>query len=705
MGGLYGPILMPRGLDAQENNKLLLLVDGVVDNNLSAGTAQVYMQYSLHDVKRIEIIYGPASALYGANAMAGLINIITRSGEDLKGYRVHAGMPTWDSRGRRAGALGGFSVGNVWGEEGHKVDLSASFHIIDTDGPDLRIDQDQPRSDKPSDPGGANYYFGKDYIGSAEKKTFMAEAKGKVEAIGVSFGGFLWHHNGGQGTYGHEGAVFLNGLQNRPDVWNFHNGAGWASHKFTFGSAANTFTGTYRDTKLDEGYDLYFDVVGSGPDGAGTAPASGSRYYRADHSWKVDDNVLWDIGESMSLTVGESHEKQTVSDYNLVTGHSFVRQNLVTAAPDPGEDASRLYTYKDTSGYAEHIWNVTESFTLTTGIRVDSFTLHGDRTPSFFGTNDRDAAGNCPATAPQCVTAAQATAAGAIEVSRVYYRYIAYDETRTTVNPRVGAVLSALDKKLTLKALYGEGFRMPTVRELFSVSGSRYSNPSLNPEKIRTFELSGTYALEGGGFVELDGFYTRATSLILLTPSTVKRPGRTSLLNQFQNVGEPQIVGFDLKAQIPLTGKIDLFGQYSFQRPEYRSIDAGNLSHDTSSTSLTATSDHIPRQADHKGLVGATIRLWDDKLVLTPRVGFVGERPEIITAPQIKVDRYVVFHLALTVRDIVDGLSATLSAYNLGNEDILDPGFRTANKANDFPSVNPQPGFNALLKLTYRGGF
>src|SRR5262249_47298318 len=91
MGGLYGPVLMFHGVDAPENNKVLLLIDGIVDNNLSAGTAQIYLQYSLHDVKRIEILWGPASALYGANAMTGVINIVTKTGEDMKGFKLQVG--------------------------------------------------------------------------------------------------------------------------------------------------------------------------------------------------------------------------------------------------------------------------------------------------------------------------------------------------------------------------------------------------------------------------------------------------------------------------------------------------------------------------------------------------------------------------------------------------------------------------------------
>ena len=76
--GVYPELIHQRGL-VGENNRTLVYVDGVPDNNINenavlAGT----IRFPLNNVARIEIVSGPASALYGANAFNGIINIITK---------------------------------------------------------------------------------------------------------------------------------------------------------------------------------------------------------------------------------------------------------------------------------------------------------------------------------------------------------------------------------------------------------------------------------------------------------------------------------------------------------------------------------------------------------------------------------------------------------------------------------------------------
>lgn len=68
--------------------KTLIMVNGRELNNILAGEAFIGPQFPLHAVKRIEIVVGPGSALYGANAFAGVINIITRSAEDPGAHRL-----------------------------------------------------------------------------------------------------------------------------------------------------------------------------------------------------------------------------------------------------------------------------------------------------------------------------------------------------------------------------------------------------------------------------------------------------------------------------------------------------------------------------------------------------------------------------------------------------------------------------------------
>lgn len=102
----------------QDSDKTLILVDGLRRTEKYAGANLNNIQ--LQDVERIEIVRGPMSALYGSDALGGVINIITsgpRKGYEA-GLRVMAGR-TGDNQ-RNTAILGGY--GN-WGdgEIGHRV--------------------------------------------------------------------------------------------------------------------------------------------------------------------------------------------------------------------------------------------------------------------------------------------------------------------------------------------------------------------------------------------------------------------------------------------------------------------------------------------------------------------------------------------------------------------------------------------------------
>jgi len=77
--------------DQNYSNKLLLLIDGrSVYTPLYSGVYLDVQDVVLEDVDRIEIISGPGATLWGANAMNGVINIITRSAEATRGVYAEA---------------------------------------------------------------------------------------------------------------------------------------------------------------------------------------------------------------------------------------------------------------------------------------------------------------------------------------------------------------------------------------------------------------------------------------------------------------------------------------------------------------------------------------------------------------------------------------------------------------------------------------
>jgi iron complex outermembrane receptor protein len=83
-----------RGFNEQTSNKMLVLVDGrVVYSPIFAGVFWDVQQVPLEAIDRIELIRGPGAALWGANAVNGVINVVTR--------------PATESRGGVASLLGG----------------------------------------------------------------------------------------------------------------------------------------------------------------------------------------------------------------------------------------------------------------------------------------------------------------------------------------------------------------------------------------------------------------------------------------------------------------------------------------------------------------------------------------------------------------------------------------------------------------------
>ena len=109
-----------RGFNDRFGNKLLVLIDGrSVYTPLFAGVYWDVQDTLLEDIDRIEVIRGPGGTLWGANAVNGVINIITKKAADTQGVLVSAGTGTEErgfAHGRYGGKIGDNTHYRVYGK-------------------------------------------------------------------------------------------------------------------------------------------------------------------------------------------------------------------------------------------------------------------------------------------------------------------------------------------------------------------------------------------------------------------------------------------------------------------------------------------------------------------------------------------------------------------------------------------------------------
>lgn len=421
----YSPLYVIRGIGGgnQTNPQVLMLQNGIPMTTMYNGDrGSAWIGLPVENIARIEIIRGPGSALYGADAYAGVINIITKTSTDTPG--TEAGM--------RAGS---FNTWDTWVQHGGKwgeADMAAYLRIGSTNGIRKIINADaQTRNDSRFGtrvslaPGPVNTGYD-----AVDANLDLAHGKWRMRA------GYKLRDDLQTGA-GVSSALDPNSMGRAENVsgdlsWNDPQFAQNWSVGATVSMLYYTFTYPTNLQLLPPGARLGATAF---PNGLIGGPNQWEKQFR------FSGNATYSGFDDHKLRLGAGHEgldlyrTKTIKNYTL---------NAKGTPANPGEVLDYTNTQphilpqrrKIDYFYAQDEWNFTNDWTLTAGIRRDS-----------------------------------------------------YSDVGGTTNPRLALVWDAA-YDLTAKLLYGQAFRAPSFVEQYGINPVANGNPDLKPETIRTLEAA-----------------------------------------------------------------------------------------------------------------------------------------------------------------------------------------------------------------------
>lgn len=693
--GIYPELFHQRGL-VGENNRTNIYIDGIQNNNINEnGVLAGSLRFPLANVERIEIVSGPASSLYGANAFNGIINIITKDGKGAAGNHVNVTHGYWENYSKNPGTAINFSARGFAGDDKDGIAYSVGGYYYNTVGANFGgISSMNTPGYNANDP---YYYLQTQACGGA---CDITDAKG-----------YWWSptfNNSNEDTYNVTAKLSHNGFRFQTSNWQYLQGDG------TFGNGNQQVdtlmrgleTGKTDSRNLARLYGVLLGVTGA-------EGLIGSR---------------WDF-KSNSLAVGYLHDFS--KDFSLDSEASIRSSSIINSSRESYPNTPGLSAYYDSSqstlaeNYSrpDFAYTVEEKFQYAPSAKFSTIVgLVGKHfvAAKGYGSYERFTYNTYAAYIQQMIRPVDWVSL------TLGYRY---DETTTygsAKTPRVSVVMTPI-RNLTLKFLYSTGFREPSAKELFAQTPQRKRNPGLKPEILQAREVGIGYRFLRKYYASIQGYHNRITNLIMevktadATPIDGAAPtGGT--WQQNQNLGQADIYGAEFESRAQILKSLQLSLNYTFLDGKYSKLPAtlqtspstrGRLG-DNSSDDLymiiyeeltgdatTPSSGDIPNVSPHKVNFGITYYLTRD-LSFYSALSYVDIRRTKATNPVKAVAGYNMVKVNIRWRNLFyKGLYVNFLMNNALNEQFFDPGIRSSS-GGYYPTQHPLERRNVWLTLGYK---
>lgn len=503
-GGEYPTFNMNRGVGTLGNEKILVMVDGIIQNNISFNWSFLWTYENMfNDIERIEIIEGPGSSIYGAQAYSGVIHFITRSDFD--------GIEAKVSYGSNFTRVLDLYAGKQFEND---INLSFAIHKYDSDG-----DGGKDRYD----PGNyfhnllypetilADYDENGNYVENIpnpiggekipdgfnnENNSFSLRSKLKVK--NTEIGVFFWNMNRGSGSYlvSYEYNPTLKENQSSSEGYHFY---------------------IKNEAKFNDKLSLQSNIIFRGTH---ILPKTGFRY-----NYKFPNMTKNYVAYSYQAYI----EERLSYNFSEKTDFLFGIKNMISAKTPR---VVSLGYFPDNTTHTESSWNIANK---GEGINVsENFPIFNVNEIAIYGLWNNK------------WNKKISTSFG--------LRYDNSSEYGETINPRASLIIR-LSNLFGIKLLYGTAFRQPSISELNS---EFRGNKNLTPEKISTYELElNSKIINNKMKLRTNIFYTEMTDFIgKITDNNMPSGER------FENKDKSFVRGLSFDLSFLINKNISLFSNY-----------------------------------------------------------------------------------------------------------------------------------------------
>ena len=552
------------------NDRILILLDGhrLNENIDGAASADYNLSIDMKAVDHIEVIKGPASALYGDNAFFGVVNIVTKSAGQAP--LIHAS-----------------AEGGSYGTHREFIGLAPSY--------------------------------------SNGVKAYLTGSNRHSDGQDLHYQEFSTINNGiASGCNGEKDRSFYAKLSYQG--WTLMGNNGTQSKQIPTASYGTIFNDPGTKTRYNQSF---LELKGEHqvlPELQLTSRAYYDRYdYRGDYMY-ANDAPPPDVIRNMDVAIARSYGEELrarLTPYGqknaLTIGEEYMKmarnlqQNFNEGSP-PAIDMN--ITPYHWATYLQQELQPYRALSLTLGARYDYYQLFGK-----------------------------------------------------TINPRLAAV-HRLWTDSVLKAMVGSAFRGPTAYEMFYADGiSVAPNSSLQPEKIKSYELAWEQQFPGRGMVSVSAYRNEITNLI---EETAIADG----LVQSQNKSSARGTGLEVYSKWSWSASLSGFAGYLLQN------------------SRKENDSPVINSPRHSGSAGLTAWIEPTKTRVSLKTFFVSERQ---TLQGTSLPTATLFALTLREQPWKAGPDFYASVHNLFNTSYSVP----AGAANVQNAI-PQDGRDFTFGFDYK---